>query len=442
MTRRRLRTCVAGAGAGRARSCASSDWPELRPGSARSTNWREQVCERGRAGRACSRRQAAAAVCLANRQPRRAGRRRQSLAAIDAAIAARRREPAGRSTRGRPACSNCKQTGRGDFAAASRRRPAHAALRRAARTNVNETRLTDANRRSHRNRDAEPLRIPSLAGAAFRLVVPLTLDELAGDRPAGGEELVVYDELGAGIGSRIAFSEGGEAAQPFLSRSQTVDAYNAAILDRHCRLSNRCKRSTTHRTNFARRNDPRPCHERPSSSSKKSATSAGGSTTRVSPRPTTATSAIRLGENEVLCTPTMISKGFMKPDDLCIVDMEGKQLAGKRKRTSEILLHLAIMKERPDVKSVVHCHPPHATAFAVAREPIPQCVLPEVEVFLGDVPITSTKRPAARSSPTRSCRSSRRRTSSSWPTTARSASARRSSGPTGGPRSSTPTAAS
>ena len=66
------------------------------------------------------------------------------------------------------------------------------------------------------------------------------------------------------------------------------------------------------------------------------------------------------------------------------------------------------MKERPDVKSVVHCHPPHATAFAVAREPIPQCVLPEVEVFLGDVPITHTKRPAARSSPTRCCRSSRR----------------------------------
>ena len=58
-----------------------------------------------------------------------------------------------------------------------------------------------------------------------------------------------------------------------------------------------------------------------------------------------------------------------------------------------MLLHLAIMKERPDVKSVVHCHPPHATAFAVAREPIPQCVLPEVEVFLGDVPITKYETP-------------------------------------------------
>lgn len=101
----------------------------------------------------------------------------------------------------------------------------------------------------------------------------------------------------------------------------------------------------------------------------------------------------RLGANEVLCTPTMVSKGFLKPDDLCIVDMEGKQKSGQRKRTSEILLHLAIMKKRPELKSVVHCHPPHATAFAVAREPIPQCVLPEVEVFLGDVPITKYETP-------------------------------------------------
>jgi L-fuculose-phosphate aldolase len=101
----------------------------------------------------------------------------------------------------------------------------------------------------------------------------------------------------------------------------------------------------------------------------------------------------RLGPNEVLCTPTMVSKGFLKPEDLCTVDMEGKQLSGRRKRTSEILLHLAIMKKRSDVKSVVHCHPPHATAFAVAHEPIPQCVLPEVEVFLGDVPITKYETP-------------------------------------------------
>ena len=101
----------------------------------------------------------------------------------------------------------------------------------------------------------------------------------------------------------------------------------------------------------------------------------------------------RLSENEVLCTPTMHSKGFLKPEDICLIDMTGKQLAGIKKRSSEALLHLQIYKERPDVKSVVHCHPPHATAFAIAREPIPQGVLPEVEVFLGDVPISQYETP-------------------------------------------------
>lgn len=102
---------------------------------------------------------------------------------------------------------------------------------------------------------------------------------------------------------------------------------------------------------------------------------------------------VRISDNEVLCTPTMHSKGFLKPDDICTIDMTGKQIAGRKKRSSEALLHLEIYRQRADVKSVVHCHPPHATAFAVAREPIPQCVLPEVEVFLGDVPITKYETP-------------------------------------------------
>jgi ethanolamine utilization protein EutN len=89
---------------------------------------------------------------------------------------------------------------------------------------------------------------PSLAGGRFPLAVPLTLDELsasstASREPSGpepqaegrqrpeGEELVVYDQLGAGVGSRIAMSEGGEAAQPFYPDMKPIDAYNAAILD-------------------------------------------------------------------------------------------------------------------------------------------------------------------------------------------------------------------
>ena len=103
----------------------------------------------------------------------------------------------------------------------------------------------------------------------------------------------------------------------------------------------------------------------------------------------------RISDKEVVCTPTLMCKGFLKPDDLCVVDMEGSQISGRRKRTSEVKLHLAIMQERPDVKAVVHCHPPHATAFGIAREPIPQCILPEVEIFLGEVPIARYDTPGS-----------------------------------------------
>lgn len=103
--------------------------------------------------------------------------------------------------------------------------------------------------------------------------------------------------------------------------------------------------------------------------------------------------SVRLNDREVLCTPTMVCKGFVKSSDLCVVDYEGNQVRGTKKRTSEILLHLAIYKHRPDVQAVVHCHPPHATAFAVAGLPIPHCVLPEVEVFLGEIPSATYETP-------------------------------------------------
>ena len=71
----------------------------------------------------------------------------------------------------------------------------------------------------------------SLRGGSYRLVVPLSLANLTGDDGSMAEELVLYDELGAGIGSQIAISEGGEAAQPFRPELKPIDAYNAAILD-------------------------------------------------------------------------------------------------------------------------------------------------------------------------------------------------------------------
>jgi L-fuculose-phosphate aldolase len=101
----------------------------------------------------------------------------------------------------------------------------------------------------------------------------------------------------------------------------------------------------------------------------------------------------RLGENAVICTPTLVSKADLTPDDLCLVDLEGNQLVGARPRTSEILMHLEIYKAVPEAKAVVHCHPPHATAYAITGRVPPTCVIPEYEVFVGSVALSPYETP-------------------------------------------------
>lgn len=95
----------------------------------------------------------------------------------------------------------------------------------------------------------------------------------------------------------------------------------------------------------------------------------------------------RLDEKRVVITPTGVSKGFMEPDDMVVVDMAGRVISGKKKPSSEVFMHLQVYKDRPDVNSVCHAHPPYATGFAVAGIPLDQCVLPEVIIALGHIPI-------------------------------------------------------
>lgn len=104
----------------------------------------------------------------------------------------------------------------------------------------------------------------------------------------------------------------------------------------------------------------------------------------------------RLGDY-FLCTPTGVSKGFMKPEMIVLVDADGTQVAGngKWKRTSEMLSHLGIYKAVPAAASVAHAHPIHATAFAMAGIEPPRCLIPEVEVFVGTIPVAEYKTPGS-----------------------------------------------
>jgi L-fuculose-phosphate aldolase len=98
---------------------------------------------------------------------------------------------------------------------------------------------------------------------------------------------------------------------------------------------------------------------------------------------------IRLDGERILATPTGVSKGMMHPDDLIIMDYEGRKLQGRREGTSEILMHLTVYKMRPDIRSVVHAHPPVATGFATTGRSLSQALLPEVIIGLGCVPLAA-----------------------------------------------------
>jgi L-fuculose-phosphate aldolase len=97
--------------------------------------------------------------------------------------------------------------------------------------------------------------------------------------------------------------------------------------------------------------------------------------------------SVRLDSRRVLTSPTAVSKGMMSPDDLVITDLRGRKLSGRREASSELAMHLLIYNRRPDVHSVVHAHPPTATAYAAAGIPLNKALLSELIIALGCIPI-------------------------------------------------------
>lgn len=97
----------------------------------------------------------------------------------------------------------------------------------------------------------------------------------------------------------------------------------------------------------------------------------------------------KISPNEILCTPTGVSKGFMTPNMICKIDLKGNVLQsdGIHKPSSEIKMHLRVYECRNDVNAVVHAHPMYATAHAIAGIPLDKQIMPEATIFLGQVPI-------------------------------------------------------
>lgn len=103
--------------------------------------------------------------------------------------------------------------------------------------------------------------------------------------------------------------------------------------------------------------------------------------------------SVRVGQHYLLCTPTLVSKRDMEPEDLCLADLDGTILVGDRPRTSELLLHLEIYKANPRARAVVHCHPPYATAWAVVGEAPPNGYVTEFELLVGPVAVAPYETP-------------------------------------------------
>jgi L-fuculose-phosphate aldolase len=103
--------------------------------------------------------------------------------------------------------------------------------------------------------------------------------------------------------------------------------------------------------------------------------------------------SVRLGSKYVLCTPTMMSKRDMVLSDICLSDLEGNMLTTDRTRTSEFLLHLAIYKANPRARAIVHCHPPHATAFAMTGSAPPIGLISEYETSIGPAAVAPYETP-------------------------------------------------
>lgn len=102
----------------------------------------------------------------------------------------------------------------------------------------------------------------------------------------------------------------------------------------------------------------------------------------------------RVSDREIWVTPTGVSKGFMTPDMLALLDIDGNVL-NENVPSSEVKMHLNIYKKRPDIRAIVHAHPPFSTAFAAAGRALDKKYLTELVMTLGDVPITEFALPGS-----------------------------------------------
>jgi L-fuculose-phosphate aldolase len=103
--------------------------------------------------------------------------------------------------------------------------------------------------------------------------------------------------------------------------------------------------------------------------------------------------SVRVGRDRIAISPSGVLKATLRPEQVVCVDMRGRLVEGRGRPTSEIAMHLAVYRARPEVEAVLHAHPPTAIALSIARVSLAECVLPEVIIALGSIPTATYATP-------------------------------------------------
>lgn len=110
--------------------------------------------------------------------------------------------------------------------------------------------------------------------------------------------------------------------------------------------------------------------------------------------------SVRIGDRRLLVTPSGARKGFMRPEELVVCELDGTPVRGEAGRpSSELMMHTAIYAEREDVRAIVHAHPPAAIAHTVAGIGLDRPLMPEVFCELGEIATIPYTTPTTREVP-------------------------------------------
>jgi L-fuculose-phosphate aldolase len=109
--------------------------------------------------------------------------------------------------------------------------------------------------------------------------------------------------------------------------------------------------------------------------------------------------SFKIDDWRIIATPSGLCKGKLSPEDLVVINNNGFRLSGRHKVSTEIAMHLEVYRQRPEVRAVIHAHPPGCTALMLAEKSLDKALLAENVILLGKIPIAKFALPSTEEVP-------------------------------------------